>query len=254
MSAEAPLATEYDHQYAYYQDTGLAPRFSSAWWSARFYTRVLRSYIPRGAVLDYGCGMGNLLRELERSYSAWGVDISSFGVEAARQNTVTSRVWVGDLSSLRPQPEGRFDAIVSKHVLEHVPDPAAAIRTFASLLRPGGIFLMGVPNTSSLLRGLKGDQWIGTKDPTHCSLLSPAEWVHAAEDAGLQIVRTFSDGWWDVPYVPFIPPALQLPIFGCLAIVQVLIGRPFIPVPLGESFIMVARRPNTSTSQRSNAR
>ena len=103
--------------------------------------------------------------------------------------------------------------------------------------------MMGVPNTKSLLRGLKGDQWIGVKDPTHCSVFPPDYWTAHARDAGLEIIQTFSDGFWDVPYIPVLHSLIQLPVFGCMAIAQVLVGRPFIPVPLGESFIMIARKP-----------
>ena len=34
----------------------------------------------------------------------------------------------------------------------------------------------------------------------------------------------------------------SLPLFGCLTVIQVLLGRPFVPVRWGESFILVARK------------
>jgi SAM-dependent methyltransferase len=244
LSLPPSSAATYGAEYAYYRNTGLAPRFSSAWWSARFYTRLLRRYLDGGRVLDHGCGMGNTLRVLEESFEAHGVDVSAYAVGEAQRNAPRSMVWAGDLESLGPTADGRYDAVVSKHVLEHMADPRAAVNRMARLLRPGGYLLMGVPNTRSLFRGLKGDQWIGVKDPTHCSVFPPDYWTAAAGDAGLRVLKTFSDGFWDVPYVPLVPPLIQLPIFGCLAILQVVTGRPFIPVPLGESFIMLARKPN----------
>jgi SAM-dependent methyltransferase len=237
--------SHYGADYAYYAATGLAPRFSSAWWSARFYVRVLRRYVRTGRVLDHGCGMGNVLKVLQAGYEPYGVDVSAFGGAAARRNAPLSRVWVGEVESIGSAGHGRFDAVLSKHVLEHLEDPPAALRTFAALLRTGGVLIMGVPNTKSLLRGLKGEQWIGTKDPTHISVFPPSYWVEHARAAGLEVLKTFSDGFWDVPYVPLVPPLLQLPLFGCLAIAQVLIGHPFVPVPLGESFILIARKPGT---------
>lgn len=234
----------YDESYGYYRDTGLAPRFSASWWAARFYAGLLRRQLPPGSrVLDLGCGLGNLLRELEQAFDSWGVDVSWFAVHQARANARRSRLWVGDLASLEALPAASFDAVVAKHVLEHIPDPERAVRAIAGALRPGGVFLMAVPNTRSLLRPLKGDRWIGVKDPTHCSVLPPAYWTGAATRAGLVVRRTFSDGFWDVPYVPLLPARLQLPLFGCLAILQVVAGRPFIPVPLGESFFLIAHRP-----------
>src|SRR5690606_26018849 len=49
-----------------------------------------------------------------------------------------------DLTAL-PFPEGRFDLILSSHVLEHVPDDASAIAELARVLRPGGTAIVMVP-------------------------------------------------------------------------------------------------------------
>src|SRR5687767_6255283 len=90
----ASMSDQFDQSYVYYERTGLAPRFSSAWWSAKFYARLLKRLVGAGRVLDFGCGMGNLLRELERGFTAYGVDVSYFGVRAARDNAPASTVWV----------------------------------------------------------------------------------------------------------------------------------------------------------------
>src|SRR5688572_28723839 len=102
----------YGAEYNYYAATGLAPRISSAWWSARFYVRLLGRYIRGGRVLDHGCGMGNVLKVLERRYEPYGLDVSSFGVAAARQNAPRSRVWVGDLASVGAASHERFSAVL----------------------------------------------------------------------------------------------------------------------------------------------
>ena len=54
---------------------------------------------------------------------------------------------VSDITAI-PQPDGSFDAVLCSEVLEHVPDPLAALREFARLLRPGGRLILTAPFVS----------------------------------------------------------------------------------------------------------
>lgn len=51
---------------------------------------------------------------------------------------------LGDLTAL-PFPDERFDVVICLHVLEHVPDDAAAVRELARVAAPGGRCLVVVP-------------------------------------------------------------------------------------------------------------
>ena len=60
-------------------------------------------------------------------------------------NWDTSRIdIVSDIADI-PEPDDSFDAILCTEVLEHVPDPVAAITEFHRLLRPGGELIMSAP-------------------------------------------------------------------------------------------------------------
>jgi SAM-dependent methyltransferase len=51
---------------------------------------------------------------------------------------------ISDIASI-PRDSATFDAILCTEVFEHIPEPSAAIREFARLLRPGGKLILTAP-------------------------------------------------------------------------------------------------------------
>jgi SAM-dependent methyltransferase len=232
----------YDESYVHFERLKASGRFSVAWWSARFYARLIRRYVKKGRLLEIGCAFGQILALLASDFEVHGLDISEYAIRLARQRVPQARLTVGDASALGGYPTGAFDVVLAKHVLEHLSDPSSALRECARVLRPDGVLVYGTPNADSPLRKWKGEKWIGVVDPTHVSVLRPPEWLRLTAAAGLRAVKVFCDGFWDVPYLPLLPAALQLPLFAGPVALQVLSGVPLIPVPWGESLIVVARK------------
>jgi len=119
------------------------------------YRRILASARITAAdrVLDLGCGIGNILIALSRrtSFTAppVGVDVSPVLIEIARREL--SRAGLSDQVQLLvapatqlPFPDGRFDVVVTSHVIKHLDDQAmtTAFAEVVRVLRPGGRFLM----------------------------------------------------------------------------------------------------------------
>jgi ubiquinone/menaquinone biosynthesis C-methylase UbiE len=92
--------------------------------------------------LDAGCGTGFLAFELTaRGHRVIGVDFAPAMIaearRKAREQSVAVRFEQGDIEQL-PFESGRFDLVISRHVLWTLPHPEAAIDEWIRVLRPGG--------------------------------------------------------------------------------------------------------------------
>lgn len=144
---------------AYYDRTGDPRRepFLRHIAGAEWRGRALASRLPRaGRILEIGCGTGGLLvAAAQRGLGIEGVDIASRWLVVAgarlRAAGTPARLTPADGARL-PWPDGTFSAVVADSVLEHLDDPAAALREWARVLEPGGMLLLWSPNRWSLAR------------------------------------------------------------------------------------------------------
>lgn len=224
-------------------------RFDMHWWSVRMYASIADRWLRRThgeRVLDVGCGHGFALSRLEHKYETFGLDISEYAVREAVRFAPKSRCFVADIEQELPEElkRGRFDLIMAKYVLEHLGDPLAAIKRLVELLRPGGLFFFSVPNTESLGARRKGEEWYARKDPTHVSLLPPDSWLQIARSAGLRLLKESSDGYWDVPYIRWLPKWVQLPFFIGPSALACITGRDILPPRFGENILVIAQKPD----------
>jgi ubiquinone/menaquinone biosynthesis C-methylase UbiE len=109
---------------------------------------LLASLLPADGpldVLDVGCGTGYLsLLLAELGHRVTGVDQSPAMLELARAKAVAAglavRFEVGDADAL-PCVDGAFDAVVERHVLWTMADPARTLAEWRRGLRPTGVFI-----------------------------------------------------------------------------------------------------------------
>lgn len=106
---------------------------------------LLPSLRPGMSLLDVGCGPGTITVDLARRLApgrVLGIDSSAEVIERASTHATDQRVSVefavADLYHPDIQPDS-FDVVHTHQVLQHVPDPVAALRQMRRLCRPGGI-------------------------------------------------------------------------------------------------------------------
>lgn len=131
----------------------------------RFTERVRSLVAPPARVLEIGSGSGGLCVALARmGYDVTGIEPNEDGVRASRLRAqrypgIRCRFEVGVAERL-PLPDGSVDLVVSRQVLEHVPDLPGAARECFRVLAPGGLCYHNLPNFTFPWEGHYRVPWI----------------------------------------------------------------------------------------------
>lgn len=100
-------------------------------------------------VLDVGCGNGSALTRFLAAQGdrVLGIDTHAPSIEYANREVAAEGLAFRqvDCEALLAEAQ-RFDAVVCADVLEHLPDPEAALSCVERLLRPGGRLVVSIPN------------------------------------------------------------------------------------------------------------
>jgi 2-polyprenyl-3-methyl-5-hydroxy-6-metoxy-1,4-benzoquinol methylase len=105
----------------------------------------IESIIPRGRLLDVGCGKGYFLGVArKRGWQAVGVEVSSTAVQFAR-DTLHLEVYSAELkeAGLEANP---FDVVTAWNVLDQIHDPLENLREIYKTMRKGGLIALRVSN------------------------------------------------------------------------------------------------------------
>ncbi len=182
------------------------------------YVRVnQRMYAERFAgcrnVLDLGCGRGELLEVLkDTKIAARGIDANAECIALCREKGLTAEV--GDLFTFLANGAGKFDAIVSAQVVEHLPPLRLPelVRLASERLSPGGILAIETPNPECLAI-LATHFWL---DPTHTRPV-PAPllsfWMEEAGLGGIEVVP-LNPAVESIPALHSLPEDVRKALFG----------------------------------------
>ncbi len=185
------LRRYYPDEYWFAPHTDTASRLEEAY--RRFVLRdhlrfVWRAAGSEGLVLDVGCGGGLLLGLLrQQGCDVAGLETSEAAARAAwKHNGV--RVVCGDLARA-PVARGSCRALTMFHVVEHLADPVAYLKSAHELLAPDGRLVVQVPNASSWQFLLFGSHWNGMDVPRHLVDYRERDLERLLARCGFEIVR-----------------------------------------------------------------
>lgn len=127
---------------------------------------LVRSYVSRGTILDYGCGTGMFLNTCKEA--GW----RAFGFEPdhdARQIATGLGLQVSSTKEqiIEALTGSKFDIITLWHVLEHVTDLRETLNFFSDQLSLEGRLIIAVPNYTSYDAKLYKEFWAGYDVPRH---------------------------------------------------------------------------------------
>lgn len=121
---------------------------------------VVEKFVPdKGRILDIGCATGFFLDAArQREWDPYGVELSSYSSELARQLIGSDRILTGQLADAE-FADNSFDAVFMTDVIEHVHDVRPFIAEVSRITRAGGIVAITTPDPESLSCRLMGRHW-----------------------------------------------------------------------------------------------
>ena len=153
-----------------------------------------------GYLLDVGCGEGAFLGLAQKKeWQVSGTELSAFAAHYASK-TLNTDIFCGDLLSVH-FGENFFDVVTMWHVLEHVNDPKKYLSEIHRILKPGGLFVLAVPNVNNLVfqsafwiaRGRRLKLFTKGEKEIHLYHFSPVTLRRYLEEAGFGSLRLAPD-------------------------------------------------------------
>jgi 2-polyprenyl-3-methyl-5-hydroxy-6-metoxy-1,4-benzoquinol methylase len=145
---------------------------------------LIKKYVPRGTILDFGCGTGMFLRKcLGDGWIGTGVEPDS---GAAKIASSSGAVIHSSLSQV--QVPKKFDVITLWHVLEHVSDLKGTMEWFKEHLAATGVLIVAVPNHLSLDAEHYHKFWAAYDVPRHLHHFSPDTIKLLGEKSGFKMM------------------------------------------------------------------
>lgn len=139
----------------------------------------------KGNFVDVGCGSGDVVLQAKQfGWNAIGIEIDAKAVQTGQSKGLN--IVNGTYEELMKYSE-YFDCIVCSHVLEHLYDPIECINIMSKALKPKGILLLSLPNSTSELRYFFGENWRGLEAPRHISIPSEKWLITHLKELGFSI-------------------------------------------------------------------
>lgn len=141
--------------------------------------------LKSGDLLDIGCGTGYYAGEMKKA--GWNVKGIEPNPRAGKFASEKFGIRVLLPESIDTLPDSSLDCITMWHVLEHFQDPFSYAGEIKRLLRPGGVCLCALPNSSSFDAEYYKESWAAHDCPRHLWHFTPDTFRIFAEKNGFVV-------------------------------------------------------------------
>ncbi|HEX4299366.1 MAG TPA: methyltransferase domain-containing protein [Gammaproteobacteria bacterium] len=155
-----------------------------ATWKQPHALAALLDELPRGArVLDVGSGQGSLPEKLAQYRP--DLEIVAFDLAPAGQGR--GYAWVAGDACRLPFQDGRFQLVLCRHVIEHIPEAMRMVHELERVLAVDGRLYLDCPDVRSAMSWSPLNFW---EDPTHLRPYTPAGLQRVFELGGMTALKT----------------------------------------------------------------
>lgn len=153
-------------------------------------------------VLEVGCAQGHTLEWLKRSgRCAWAAGVEPFAEVMAPAGVIDRFYKLNIENELPDLDPASLDLILCLDVLEHLIDPWKTVRRLDSLLKPGGSFIISVPNmryyhvlSDLAFKGKFDYSDEGILDRTHLRFFTRSSAIDLAQCSGAKVNAVITPG------------------------------------------------------------
>jgi 2-polyprenyl-3-methyl-5-hydroxy-6-metoxy-1,4-benzoquinol methylase len=155
----------------------------------------------KGQLLEVGAGTGAFAHSMfKKGWKVTALEPDAASRQKALENYDINLLPIEELFQLEP---AKYEVITLWHVLEHVHDLNAYMKTFNSLLKPNGRLIIAVPNYTSYDAGFYKNFWAAYDVPRHLYHFSPLSMYYLAKKHKMSIVQKLPM-WFDSFYVSLL--------------------------------------------------
>ena len=149
--------------------------------------KLIEQLSPNKRLLDIGCGTGHFIDYCKQH--GWQVNGVEPNESARRQAEDKTKIIIQE--DLADVVDGAFEVITLWHVLEHLPDLGQTMNRLKSLLAPGGVIIIAVPNFEAYEATVFKAYWAAYDVPRHLYHFNQNAIKHLANKHGLKIAGTY---------------------------------------------------------------